>query len=115
MANPLAAAIAGNVLKYLRVLCREIIDLLQNRRRPRRLERHPREWRKRPRMRFCGQGRDGLDRGRRSGLEPPVGLGPAVPRRKNNERAGEAGRRNRYQFVNHGVSIVTDFRIGLER
>lgn len=115
MANPLAAAVAGNVLEDLRVLCREVIDLLENRSRPGRLERDPRQRRKRPRVRFRRQGRGGLDLGRRSGLEPPGALGPAVPGGKYNERAGEAGRGDRYQLVNHGVSIVTDFRIGLER
>lgn len=115
MANPFAAAVAGNVLKDLRVLCREVIDLLENRSRPRRLERHPRKRRKRPYVRFDGRCRDRLDLGRRSGLEAAVGLGPAVPGRKYDERAGKAGRGNRYQLVNHGVSIVTDFRIGLER
>lgn len=115
MANPFAAAVAGHVLKDLRVLGREVIDLLENRSRPGRLERDPRQRRKRPRVRFRRQGRRGRHLGRWSCLEPPGALGPAVTGRKYNERAGEAGRGNRYQLVNHGVSIVTDFRIGLER
>ena len=58
----------------------------------------------------------GLNLGPRGGrLKPPFRLCPPIPGRQDHKGAGQAGGRKGYQLVNHGVSIVTDFRIGLER
>jgi hypothetical protein len=115
MATPLASAVAGNVLEHLRVPGSKVVYLLQNRRRPRWFERHPGKGREGAAVGLCRQGgrRVGLRAG--GSLNTPVGLGPPVSSRKDHEGAGEAGGRQGDQLVNHGLSIVTDFPIGLER